>query len=75
MSKQIFLLIALRIQYGVARFKIVFQFFQFISLIPERLFLFFYLLLKFSDFFKVGLPLNLSVGVLSALLIPWFWPL
>lgn len=30
---------------------------------------------KFSDFFKVGLPLNLSVGVLSALLIPWFWPL
>ncbi|MCR9273508.1 MULTISPECIES: SLC13 family permease [Mameliella] len=30
---------------------------------------------KFSDFFKVGLPLNLSVGVLSALLIPYFWPL
>ncbi|GGF82117.1 Di-and tricarboxylate transporter [Mameliella alba] len=30
---------------------------------------------KFSDFFKVGLPLNLSVGVLSAVLIPYFWPL
>ncbi|WP_417207072.1 SLC13 family permease [Antarctobacter sp.] len=30
---------------------------------------------KFSDFFKVGLPLNLSVGVLASFLIPWFWPL
>ncbi|WP_305971540.1 MULTISPECIES: SLC13 family permease [unclassified Mameliella] len=30
---------------------------------------------KFSDFFKVGLPLNLSIGVLSALLIPYFFPL
>ncbi|MFW2545177.1 SLC13 family permease [Primorskyibacter sp. 2E107] len=30
---------------------------------------------KFSDFLKVGLPLNLSVGLLSALLIPLFWPL
>ncbi len=30
---------------------------------------------KFSDFIKVGLPLNLSVGVLASLLIPWFWPL
>ena len=30
---------------------------------------------KFSDFFKVGLPLNLSIGVLAAILIPWFWPL
>ncbi|WP_136442423.1 SLC13 family permease [Pacificoceanicola onchidii] len=30
---------------------------------------------KFSDFLKVGLPLNLSIGLLSALLIPLFWPL
>jgi di/tricarboxylate transporter len=30
---------------------------------------------KFSDFLKVGLPLNISIGVLSALLIPLFWPL
>ncbi len=30
---------------------------------------------RFSDFLKVGLPLNISVGLLSALLIPVFWPL
>ncbi len=30
---------------------------------------------KFSDFLKVGLPLNLSVGVVASLLIPLFWPL
>src|SRR6056297_3183383 len=30
---------------------------------------------KFSDFIKVGLPLNLSVGALASLLIPLFWPL
>jgi len=30
---------------------------------------------RFSDFLKVGVPLNLSIGVLSALLIPLFWPL
>jgi di/tricarboxylate transporter len=30
---------------------------------------------KFSDFLKVGVPLNLSVGVISAVLIPLFWPL
>ncbi|MCR8546552.1 SLC13 family permease [Salipiger sp. P9] len=30
---------------------------------------------RFSDFLKVGVPLNFSVGVLSALVIPLIWPL
>ena len=30
---------------------------------------------KFTDFMKVGIPLNLSVGLLASALIPWFWPL
>lgn len=30
---------------------------------------------RFTDFMKVGVPLNLSVGLLSALLIPLIWPL
>ena len=29
----------------------------------------------FSDFMKIGIPLNLSIGVISALLIPIIWPL
>lgn len=30
---------------------------------------------RFADFLKVGIPLNLSLGVLSAALIPVFWPM
>lgn len=30
---------------------------------------------KFSDFMKVGIPLNISTGLISALLIPVIWPL
>ena len=30
---------------------------------------------KFSDFLKVGVPLNLSIGVIASLCIPWLWPL
>ncbi len=30
---------------------------------------------RFTDFLKVGLPLNLSVGVVASLLIPLIWPL
>jgi len=30
---------------------------------------------RFTDFMKVGIPLNLSMGVLSALMIPLIWPL
>jgi len=30
---------------------------------------------KFTDFMKVGIPLNLSVGLLASALIPWIWPL
>ncbi|MDU8910253.1 SLC13 family permease [Aestuariicoccus sp. MJ-SS9] len=30
---------------------------------------------RFSDFLKVGVPLNLSVGLLASVLIPVFWPL
>lgn len=30
---------------------------------------------KFSDFMKVGIPLNLSVGILASAVIPFIWPL
>lgn len=30
---------------------------------------------KFSDFIRVGLPLNLIIGVVASFLIPWFFPL
>lgn len=30
---------------------------------------------SFMDFMKIGIPLNLTVGLLASLLIPFFWPL
>lgn len=30
---------------------------------------------RFTDFMRVGIPLNLSVGLLASVLIPFFWPL
>ena len=30
---------------------------------------------KFTDFMKIGIPLNLTVGMLASFLIPMFWPL
>tara|TARA_B110000090_G_scaffold189555_1_gene220618 strand:- start:67 stop:246 length:180 start_codon:yes stop_codon:yes gene_type:complete len=30
---------------------------------------------KFSDFLKVDVPLNLPIGVIASLCIPWRWPL
>ncbi|MEL6583689.1 MAG: SLC13 family permease [Pseudomonadota bacterium] len=30
---------------------------------------------KFTDFLRVGIPLNISLGMISALLIPLIWPL
>ena len=30
---------------------------------------------KFTDFLRVGIPLNLSVGILASAVIPYIWPL
>jgi len=30
---------------------------------------------KFTDFMRIGIPLNLAIGMLASALIPWFWPL
>ncbi|WP_417257816.1 SLC13 family permease [Celeribacter sp.] len=30
---------------------------------------------KFTDYMKIGIPLNLSVGLLTSAVIPWLWPL
>ncbi|WP_278922629.1 SLC13 family permease [Pseudophaeobacter profundi] len=30
---------------------------------------------KFTDFLRVGIPLNLSVGLLASVIIPFLWPL
>jgi di/tricarboxylate transporter len=30
---------------------------------------------RFTDFLRIGVPLNLSVGILASALIPFFWPL
>lgn len=30
---------------------------------------------KFSDFLRVGVPLNLSIGILASAVIPYIWPL
>ncbi len=30
---------------------------------------------RFVDFLRVGIPLNLTVGLIASLLIPYFWPL
>ncbi|MGR3584279.1 MAG: SLC13 family permease, partial [Pseudooceanicola nanhaiensis] len=30
---------------------------------------------RFADFLKVGVPMNLIVGLVTVLLVPLFWPL
>jgi len=30
---------------------------------------------KFTDFMRIGIPMNLTIGVAACLLIPLFWPL
>ncbi len=29
---------------------------------------------RFTDFMKVGIPLNLTIGILASALIPFIWP-
>jgi len=29
----------------------------------------------FTDFMKIGVPLNIIIGVVASALIPFFWPL
>ena len=29
---------------------------------------------KFTDFMRVGVPMNLTVGIVTCLVIPWIWP-
>ncbi|MEP1929839.1 MAG: SLC13 family permease, partial [Roseibium sp.] len=30
---------------------------------------------RFTDFMKVGIPLNISIGILASAIIPFIWPL
>ncbi len=30
---------------------------------------------SFTDFMRIGIPLNIAIGMLASALIPWFWPL
>jgi len=30
---------------------------------------------RFTDFLRVGLPLNILLGIVAVVIIPWFWPL
>ena len=30
---------------------------------------------SFTDFMRIGIPLNIAIGLLASALIPWFWPL
>jgi len=30
---------------------------------------------KFTDFMRVGIPLNLTIGLLASAIIPFMWPL
>ena len=30
---------------------------------------------RFTDFMRIGVPMNLTVGVVTCLVVPWIWPL
>ncbi|MEZ6084755.1 MAG: hypothetical protein R3E58_12700 [Phycisphaerae bacterium] len=30
---------------------------------------------RFSDFLKVGIPMNILIMIVAMLIIPWVWPL